>query len=475
MGEKALRTITASLLLGLLPFAANAFHLQEATIADIHRAILAKELTATELVGLYLKRIEAYNGRCVKADVDAGGLVLGDIEPIEHAGKLGALMTLNIRGKRSRTDAADSVPNMPDALESARALDEEFARTGRLKGPLHGVVFAIKDQFDTFDMRSTSGAAADYANDRPPRDAEIVARLRAAGAIIVAKSNMGEYASGDRSTYGGTTCNPYDTSRSAGRSSGGSGAAVAANLVTCAIGEETGPSARNPAANGSLVGIVATHSLVSRAGIIPASLTRDRPGILCRTVKDAATVLAAVAGYDPRDPATAASDGQVPGRPYPDNADNVSLHGVRLGVVREFMQIHTKADEDSVAIAEAALRDLAKAGATLVDPSPEGALFGDALAEILPALDAPTLAAVFAEAFPPGTDLVEKSVAIAGEAGKLPAVSPCASSRSAMRRRRAKSCSGWSAICGTAVTRTSAMSPISSPSRSSTVMRRLPA
>src|SRR6266478_5793752 len=421
MGGKALRIVIASLLLGLWPFAANAFHLQEATVADIHRAILAKELTATELMGLYLKRIEAYNGQCVKGDVDAGGLVLGDIEPIEHAGKLGALMTLNIRGQRSKTDAADSVPNMPDALETARALDEEFARTGRLKGPLHGVVFAIKDQFDTFDMRSTSGAAASYANDRPPRDAEIVARLRAAGAIILAKSNMGEYASGDRSTYGGATCNPYDTSRSAGRSSGGSGAAVAANLVTCAFGEETGPSARNPAANGSLVGIVATHSLVSRAGIIPASLTRDRAGILCRTVKDAATVLAAVAGYDPRDPATAASDGEVSSRPYQDNADGASLQGVRLGVVREFMKVHTKADEDSVAIAEAALRGLAKAGATLVDPGHAGALFRDALAEILPALDAPTLAAVFAEAFPPGTNLVEKSLAMTSKAGQLPA------------------------------------------------------
>jgi Asp-tRNA(Asn)/Glu-tRNA(Gln) amidotransferase A subunit family amidase len=422
MGEKALCTVMAALVLGLWPFAAMGnFHLQEATIADIHRAILAKELTATELVGLYLKRIEAYNGQCVKGDVDATGFVLGDIEPIEHAGKLGALMTLNIRGKRSNTDAADSDPNMPDALETARALDEDFARTGRLKGPLHGVVFAIKDQFDTFDMRSTSGAAAAYANDRPPRDAEIVARLRDAGAIILAKANMGEYASGDRSTYGGTTCNPYDTSRSAGRSSGGSGAAVAANLVTCAIGEETGPSARNPAANGNLVGIVATHSLVSRAGIIPASLTRDRPGLLCRTVRDAATVLAAVAGYDPRDPATAASDGQIPSPPYPDNADMASLRGVRLGVVREFMKVHTKADEDSIAIAEAALHDLAKARAALVDPGPGGALFHDALAEILPALDAPTLAAVFAETFPPGTDLVEKSVAVTGKAGQLPA------------------------------------------------------
>src|SRR5450631_198158 len=411
MFRMPLQTVVVSAVLGLWPFAASAgFHLQEATIADIHRAILAKELTATELVGLYLKRIEAYNGQCIKGAVDANGFVLGDIEPIEKAGKVGALMTLNIRGKRSKTDAADNDPNMPDALEAARALDEEFARTGRLKGPLHGVVFAVKDQFDTFDMRSTSGSAAAYANDRPPRDAEIVARLRAAGAIILAKANMGEYASGDRSTFGGTTCNPYDTSRSAGRSSGDSGAAVAANLVTCAIGEETGPSARNPAANGSLVGIVATHSLVSRAGLIPASLTRDRPGLLCRTVKDAATVLAAAAGYDPRDPATAASVGQAP-----------SLQGVRLGVVREFMKVHTKADEDGVAIAEAALGDLAKAGATLVDPGPEGALFQDALAEILPSLDAGTLATVFAEAFPPGTDLVETSVAIAGRAAKLPA------------------------------------------------------
>jgi hypothetical protein len=253
MTRMSIPTVVILAALAAWPFAALAdFHLQEATIADIHRAILAKELTTTEIVGLYLKRIAAYNGQCVAGAADANGYVLGDIEPIEKAGKVGALMTLNIRGKRSKTDTVDDDPAMPDALETARALDEEFARTGRLKGPLHGIVFAIKDQFDTFDMRSTSGSAAAYANDRPPRDAEVVARLRAAGAIILAKSNMGEYASGDRSTFGGTTCNPYDTSRSAGRSSGGSGASVAANLVTCAIGEETGPSARNPAANGSL-------------------------------------------------------------------------------------------------------------------------------------------------------------------------------------------------------------------------------
>ncbi len=367
-----MRALGATVVLGLWSTVAVAaeqrsFRIEEASIADVHRAIMARQLTATQLVSEHLKRIAAYNGACVKGAVDpVTGFQLGDIEPVEHAGKLNALITLNLRGKRSRTDSADNDPNMPDALEVAKALDAEFARTGKLKGPLHGIPFAIKDQFDTFDMRTTSGAAANYANDRPPRDAEVVARLRKAGAIILAKANMGEYASGDRSTFGGTTCNPYDTSRSAGRSSGGSGAAVAASLVMCAIGEETGPSARNPAANNSLVGIVATHSLVSRAGLVPASLTRDRPGLLCRTVKDAATVLTALAGYDPRDAVTAASAGQMPGRPY-----------------------------QSFAVK-------------------------DAIAELLPGLDAPMLAAVYKEFFPSGTLIVNKSVEITGNPSQMP-------------------------------------------------------
>lgn len=422
---KRSRVICAAMVLTLLPatvYAAErkAFQVEEATIADVHRAILARQLTATQLVNAYLKRIEMYGGTCVRGAVDdATGLQLGDIEPIEHAGKLNAIITVNVRGKRSKTDTADTDPGMPDALETARALDADFARTGKLAGPLHGIAFAIKDQFDTFDMRTTSGAAANYANDRPPRDAEIVKRLRQAGAIILAKANMGEYASGDRSTFGGTTCNPYDTTRSAGRSSGGSGAAVAANLVMCAIGEETGPSARNPAANNSLIGIVATHSLVSRAGLIPASLTRDRPGVLCRTVKDAAIVLDALAGYDPRDSATAASAGQMPSRPYRSFADNANLTGMRIGVVREFMRPFTPADEDSIRIANEAIADLAKAGATIVDPGPDGALFKDAIAQILPGLDAPFVAAIYKELFA-GTSVVDKSIEITGDASKFP-------------------------------------------------------
>jgi Asp-tRNA(Asn)/Glu-tRNA(Gln) amidotransferase A subunit family amidase len=188
----------------------------------------------------------------------------------------------------------------------------------------------------------------------------------------------------------------------------------------CGIGEETAPSARNPAANNSLVGIVATHSLVSRAGIIPASMTRDRPGVLCRTVRDAATVLTVLAGYDPSDAVTAASAGQMPGRPYESFAENANLSGVRIGVVREFMQPFTKADEDSIRIINLAIADLAKAGATMIDPGPNGALFKDAIAELLPGLDAPMLATVYKESFSSDASIVSRLVEIAGKPSAMP-------------------------------------------------------
>jgi hypothetical protein len=147
--------------LALLAKAASAprFHLEEATIADVHRAIRAKEITAEQLVQLYFKRIEAYNGTCVKGEVDpATGLMYGEITPIENAGQVNAYMTLNIRGKRSRTDRIDNDPKMIDALETARAQDEYFARTGNFVGRLHGIPFAVKDNFDTVDMRTTQPA-----------------------------------------------------------------------------------------------------------------------------------------------------------------------------------------------------------------------------------------------------------------------------------------------------------------------------
>jgi len=216
------------------------FEVVEATITDIHDAIKAKKITATDLVNRYLARIKKYNGNCVEQPKG----ILGPVSPIPHAGQINALMTLNLRPAtrkkwgfddrkaRSMTDAVDNDSNMPDALEVAALLDEQFAQTGQLLGPLHGIVFSIKDLLDTFDMRTTSGADADYANDRPPIDATIIKRLRAAGAIILAKSNLGEYASGSRTAFGGTMCNPYDTARDVGGSSGGSASSVAANLVT---------------------------------------------------------------------------------------------------------------------------------------------------------------------------------------------------------------------------------------------------
>ena len=183
--------------------------------------------------------------------------ILGPISTIPHAGKLNALITLNLRPQtreawgfdarkaRSITDATDDGSDMPDALEIAARMDAKFARTRKLAGPLHGVVMAIKDQYDTVDMRTTAGADAFWANDRPPDDATFVKRLRNAGAIILAKANMGEYAAGGatgtRSSFGGTMCNAYDTERDPGASSGGSGMAVAANFVTCAIGERPVP------------------------------------------------------------------------------------------------------------------------------------------------------------------------------------------------------------------------------------------
>ena len=308
------------------------FHLKEATIADVQRAIRAGEITATQLVNLYFKRIEAYNGRCVKGDIDPQtGLMLGDLTPVENAGQLNAYITLNIRGKRSKTDAADNNPQLMDALETARVQDAYFSRTGQFVGPLHGIPIAIKDNYDTIDMRTTAGAIADYADDKPPKDATIVAKLRAAGAIFLGKTNLDEYAPAGigRSTLGGQTCNPYDTKRIPGGSSAGSAAATAANLAICGMGTDTAGSVRYPSAVTSLVGIVATQGLVSRAGIVPLSYSRDRGGPLCRTVEDAAKVLEVIAGEDFRDDVTTLAHGMKPVA-YSAFAGRTSLAGKRL-------------------------------------------------------------------------------------------------------------------------------------------------
>jgi Asp-tRNA(Asn)/Glu-tRNA(Gln) amidotransferase A subunit family amidase len=326
--------------------------------------------------------------------------ILGPITTIPHAGQINALSTLNLRPSarktwgfderkaRSLTDLDDHNPNMPDALEVAAAQDLQFKRTGKLVGPLHGVVMAIKDQYDTFDMRTTSGADVQYANDRPPEDATFVKRLRDAGAIILAKANLAEYATdGARSSFGGTFCNPYDTEREPGMSSAGSAASVAANLVTCAIGEETVVSIRWPASVNSLVGLAPTEELVSRKGMMGAGLSM-RTGPICRNVQDAARILDVIAGYDPKDELTAFSIGRKPAQPYVSSAGAKRLDGVRIGVIREYMakKLFSKADEESIDIVERALDDLRNLGATIVDPGPEGALFQSCIARSAPVL-----------------------------------------------------------------------------------------
>jgi len=372
------------------------FQIEETTIDDIQAAILRGELTSTQVVQRYLNRIKAYNGTCVNQP--EGILGQAPITPIPNAHQLNALITLNLRPAtrqmwgfeprkaRSMTDAADNDPAVPDALEVAARQDAYFASTGKLVGPLHGIVFAIKDQYDTFDMRTTGGMDAAYANDRPPRDATFVKRLRDAGAIIIAKANLGEMGTpNSRSSFGGPFCNPYDTERSPGTSSGGSGASVAANLVTCAIGEETGGSIHHPAKNNSLVGLAPTQELVSREGMIAAGLN-TRVGPLCRTVKDAARVLEVIAGYDPKDELTAFSIGRLPSEPYRSFANKKSLNGIRIGVIREHMdkKLFNQADVETIDITERAIGDLRRIGATIIDPGEGGALLQSCIDKYLP-------------------------------------------------------------------------------------------
>jgi Asp-tRNA(Asn)/Glu-tRNA(Gln) amidotransferase A subunit family amidase len=215
---------------------------------------------------------------------------------------------------------------------------------------------------------------------------------------------MGEYASGDRSSFGGVTCNPYDTERSPGRSSGGSGASVAANLVTCAIGEESGGSTVNPARHTNTVGFPAPVELVSRDGMYATEpVINDRIGPICRTVADVARILTVIAGYDPKDPITAHSVGRLPSKPYEYYAKpRRSLEGVRIGVLREHMDktLFTQADEETIDVVDRAIDDLRELGATIVDPGPNGALFQDCIAAQLPAVANKQFTAAFPSLFP---------------------------------------------------------------------------
>ncbi len=244
--------------------AAAPFDLVEKSIAELQHAMAAGEVSSHELVAAYLARIDAYD---------------------KSGPKLNAMIALN-----------------PRALAEADALDKERAAKGP-RGPLHGIPIVVKDNFETADMPTTGGSIA-LAGFEPKEDAFQVAKLRAAGAVILGKTNLHELAAGitSVSSMGGQTRNPYDPARNPGGSSGGTAAAVAANFAAAGMGSDTCGSIRIPSGHNSLVGLRGTLGLSSRAGVIPLSHTQDIGGPLARTVVDLATMLDATVGADERDP-----------------------------------------------------------------------------------------------------------------------------------------------------------------------------
>ena len=310
---------------------AQDFRLVETTIDEAHAAFAAGRLTCRELVRGYLARIEAY---------DQAGPALNAIRHVN-----------------------------PRALEEAEALDAAFADSGPV-GPLHCVPVLLKDQVETRDMPTGYGSAL-FDGFRSGRDATVVARMREAGAILLAKTNMGEFASRYVGSAFGIIRNAYDPTRNPSGSSGGSGAGVAANFGLVGIGEDTGGSIRGPAAVHGLVGLRPTVPLVSRHGMMPANPSSDTLGPMTRTVRDAAIVLDAIAGYDPNDPVTAYAAGRTPGS-YVDGLDPDGLRGARIGVIREPMDAKTDPGSDDYRqvrrLVDRAVADLRRLGAAVLDP-----------------------------------------------------------------------------------------------------------
>ncbi len=309
------------------------FNVVETTIGDIHAAYKAGTLTARQLVQAYLDRIAAYD---------------------KQGPAINAVISLN-----------------PKALEEADRLDAAFKAGGPV-GPLHGIPIIMKDQADVDGMPTTMGSVL-FEGHMPGRDCTVAARLKQAGAIFIGKATLGEMGAGDThgSLFGSTRC-VYDLERTAGGSSGGSGAAVSANFCAVAIGQEGFASIRRPSIWNGVVGMRPTAGLVSRGGVYAGwPSIHGSLGPMCRSVMDAARLLDGMVGYDPIDPITARGVGQAP-ESYAALLDKAALKGARIGILREPMGYHTEPDsEDFKAVDDvfnAAVRDLAKAGATIVDP-----------------------------------------------------------------------------------------------------------
>ena len=308
------------------------FEFDEVTVDDLQRMMESGEHTARSITEAYIERIEAMDRR---------------------GPELRSMIEIN-----------------PDALDIADELDAERRADGP-RGPLHGIPVALKDNLDTHDRMTTTAGSLALEGSIPPRDSFVAERLRAAGAILLAKANMSEWAyfRGERATSGwsarGGQCrNPYALNRNPCGSSSGSGVAASANLCALTVGTETGGSIMCPSSSNGIVGIKPTVGLWSRSGIIPISHSQDTAGPMTRTVRDAAILLGGAVGVDPRDEATSASDGNFH-TDYAQFLDPAGLRGARIGVARSF----TGFDPRVVELFEDAILAMRDAGAVIVDPA----------------------------------------------------------------------------------------------------------
>src|SRR5579864_1732034 len=330
------------------PVPVKAFELEEATIAELQAAMTSGKDSARSIVEKYLTRIE---------EIDKRGPSVNSVIEIN-----------------------------PDALAIADSLDKERREKG-VRGLLHGVPILIKDNIDTADHMMTTAGSLALSGPSAPRDAFIVQRLRAAGAVILGKTNLSEWAN-FRSSHsisgwsgrGGLTRNPYALDRNACGSSSGSGAAAAANLCAAAVGTETDGSVTCPSSVHGLVGIKPTLGLLSRSGIIPIAHSQDTAGPMARTVADVAVLLGAMTGIDPDDAITSESQGKA--QPdYTKFLDPNGLRGARIGVARKFFGFNEKVDQ----LMTAALDTIKRLGAEIIDPAdiPTTGKFGDSEMEVL--------------------------------------------------------------------------------------------
>ena len=290
-----------------------------------------RRLTCRALVSQYLERIQAYD---------------------KNGPALNAIVMLN-----------------PEVQRQADELDRRFAESG-LTGPLHCVPMIVKDNFQTKGLRTTDGALA-LAAFVPTSDAFQVRRIKEAGALVLAKSNMAEWAFSPYETVSsilpGYTRNPYALDRSAAGSSGGTAAGIAANFGLAGLGSDTGNSIRGPSSHQSLVGIRSTMGLTSRAGVLPLNLQADIAGPMARTVEDAARVFAVIVGSDPNDPVTAAASSHLP-QNYLSSLNRDGLAGAKIGILRQAYERETT-NPEIVRVFNAAVEDLKRVGATIVDPA----------------------------------------------------------------------------------------------------------